>query len=428
MRLKSKLRMALCFVAPLVGCTGDSTESGSPEQSIPLPGLGARLSIEPIGPLIPARAEGELHALYELRVGGFDPRALRIDSVAVYAGGAMDRALARYAASELDGMVESLGTGDPLLVAPGRESVLFFHVTLSDGPGVPALTHRFWLSSESGGASPGLVLDTGPLASEADHGPLLDPPLRGGPWYAHAGPGNRTHHRRTLAPRAGVLTMDQRFATDWLRLRVDRKGGAQSLGPDWEGTAGEPVHAVADGTVVTVVDGIPDEPIGELGASGLVVDWETISGNRVVVDMGEGHYAWYEHLENGSVGVQEGDPVSKGQVLGRVGNSGNTSHPHLHFAVTDSPVSGQGRGLPYRFRCFGWLSRVAPMPSWDEVAEGDPAEIGLAGPLVPLGTSRFRANEIPLGGAVVDFAEEAIVGCESGSVEQIPVDAQPNGT
>ena len=190
--------------------------------------------------------------------------------------------------------------------------------------------------------------------------------------------------------------MDQRFATDWLRLGVDREGGGGSLGPDWEGTAGEPVHAVADGAVVTVVDGIPDEPVGELGGSGLVITWETISGNRVVVDMGGGRYAWYEHLENGSIGVQEGDTVSRGQVLGRVGNSGNTSHPHLHFAVTDSPVLGQGRGVPYRFRCFGWHSRVVPMPTWDEIAEGDPTEIGLAGPSLAAGSSQFTENEIPL--------------------------------
>ena len=181
-RMKFNNGVAFCLAAALFGCGADAGEAGSAEGSIPLPGLGIRLSVEPIGPLIPARAEDELHVFYELRVGGFDPRALRIDSVAVHSGGPTDRPLAHYASAELDGMVESFGPGDPLVVSPGTESVLFFHVVLPDGPDVPSLTHRFWLTSESGAATPGLVLHTRPLALEAAQGPLLDPPLRGGPW------------------------------------------------------------------------------------------------------------------------------------------------------------------------------------------------------------------------------------------------------
>jgi murein DD-endopeptidase MepM/ murein hydrolase activator NlpD len=416
----SKLNLRRCIhltlALILAGCSVDfgEPEPDSSDPPVALPGLGARLSVAPIGPLVPARAEGQLHLLYELRVVGFDPRTLRIDSVGVYSGDSVNTLLTTHGTVQLADMVESFAPGDGLSIESGRESVLFFTIAIPSEIEVRHLIHRLWLSSESRGATSSFVLNTEPIAVETGQGPLVDPPLRGGPWLAHAGPGGQTHHRRTLAPRDGKLTMDQRFATDWFRLALDPETDAEILGPDWVNTAGEPVFAVANGVVVAVVDGLPDEPIGELGASGLVIDWETISGNRVVIDIGDGHYAWYEHLESGSVVTQVGARVTRGQVIGRVGNSGNTSHPHLHFAVTDSPIVGQGRGLPYRFRCFEWFSRIAPIPSWDQVAEDDPADFGLAGTAFVPGQAELRRSEIPLGGAIVDFSDAVIAGCPAG--------------
>ena len=69
-------------------------------------------------------------------------------------------------------------------------------------------------------------------------------------------------------------------------------------------------------------------------------------------DLDAGHYALYAHLRPGSVAVRPGRRVSAGELLGRVGNSGNTSQPHLHFHVMDRPSPLDANGLPYVFDQF----------------------------------------------------------------------------
>ena len=74
-----------------------------------------------------------------------------------------------------------------------------------------------------------------------------------------------------------------------------------------------------------------------------------IVGNSVTLDLGDGVYAVFAHLRRGSVRVREGDRVSAGDVLGEVGNSGNTSEPHLHFHLMDRPRPMSAAGVPFAF-------------------------------------------------------------------------------
>ena len=74
------------------------------------------------------------------------------------------------------------------------------------------------------------------------------------------------------------------------------------------------------------------------------------AGNHVVVDIGEGRFAFYAHMQPGSVRVKVGDTgQDQEQVLGLLGNSGNTDTPHLHFHVMDGPSPLVANGLPYVF-------------------------------------------------------------------------------
>ncbi|HUG41177.1 MAG TPA: M23 family metallopeptidase [Longimicrobiales bacterium] len=200
--------------------------------------------------------------------------------------------------------------------------------------------------------------------------------------------------------------MDQRFATDWFLLgHAGAAPGAVSyLGPDWTGTAGTEVLAVADGRVVSTGDGIPDEPVGGWGASGTVMNWETIGGNAITLDLGEARFAWYGHLQAGSLRVQPGDTVRRGQVLGLIGNSGATTAPHLHFQITDSATLGKGRGLAFVFECFDLMARTDSRVQW--TGEGELY-------LQPADDQR-RKLETPLGGAVVFFPEAPGSDAESG--------------
>lgn len=134
-------------------------------------------------------------------------------------------------------------------------------------------------------------------------------------------------------------------AVDFVRL-VDGRGyrGDAKRADSWHGF-GEPVLAPADGTVVRVLDGQPDEPVGAIG--------QTLGqeGNHIVVEIGARRYAVLAHLRQGSVRVRPGDRVRRGQQIAAVGDSGNSLAPHLHFHIQDHPDSGdQVRTLPVVFR------------------------------------------------------------------------------
>jgi murein DD-endopeptidase MepM/ murein hydrolase activator NlpD len=105
------------------------------------------------------------------------------------------------------------------------------------------------------------------------------------------------------------------------------------------------VSAAGSGTIVLVRAAIAEHaPFG--APSPAVMDAAAATGNVVVVDMGQGRYATYAHLKPGSVRVATGDRVVSGQPLARIGNSGNTLGPHLHFHISDAVEPLSGEGLP----------------------------------------------------------------------------------
>ena len=147
---------------------------------------------------------------------------------------------------------------------------------------------------------------------------------------------------RKLAENYHAQDRTQRFAYDF----VMAKNGASHAGDGkeledyyaWD----QPILAPADGTVVTIVDGLPDQPPGSM-------DPKNAAGNMVLLDLGNDEYALLAHLKNGSVKVRPGDVVKQGQELGRCGNSGNTTEPHLHFHLQSTRRPLDGDGLPAQF-------------------------------------------------------------------------------
>lgn len=135
---------------------------------------------------------------------------------------------------------------------------------------------------------------------------------------------------------------------------------------------GTPVVAPAAGRIVTAVDGWPDIPPGtDLGKDPNAK--LNPLGNHVVIDHGDGRYSFLAHFQEGSVlqaaegaqALEVGGRVEAGQRLGLVGNSGNTTAPHLHFHVQSSPVFGWGaigEGLPapLRYERLGFLDYSKP--------------------------------------------------------------------
>ena len=135
-----------------------------------------------------------------------------------------------------------------------------------------------------------------------------------------------------------------RDALDFVRI-VDGRGnnGDPKQADSWYGF-GETVLAPADGTVVSVSDILPDEPIGNTGVT-------PPHGNHIVLDIGDHHYAVLAHLKQGSAQVSKGERVRLGQQIAAVGDSGNSLWPHLHFHVQNSPdLDTQARTAPILFR------------------------------------------------------------------------------
>jgi murein DD-endopeptidase MepM/ murein hydrolase activator NlpD len=107
---------------------------------------------------------------------------------------------------------------------------------------------------------------------------------------------------------------------------------------------------------------------------------ETLAGNYVVLDIGGNRFAFYGHLQTGSIRVEPGDRVRRGDVIALVGNSGNSTEPHLHFHVADGAANLSSEGMPYVIDAF-------------EVLAAD-------------GGAEPRHNELPIQNAVVRFPEK----------------------
>lgn len=142
------------------------------------------------------------------------------------------------------------------------------------------------------------------------------------------------------------LNANQRFAIDFfITQEVDgkrksyRDSGKQNV--DYF-AFGQEVLAPADGTVLYAVDGVPDNTPGH-------VDVYYRLGNSVVLSVGQGEYVYLCHLMVNSLQVKPGDRVVRGQVVARVGNSGNSTAPHLHFQLTDGPLITYAASLPAYF-------------------------------------------------------------------------------
>ena len=165
----------------------------------------------------------------------------------------------------------------------------------------------------------------------------IDPPLAG-EWAMLAG-------GRSVLISHHYPTPIVSNAVDFVRLDEEGRGhdGDPKRETAWYGF-GEPVLSPADGTVVSVSDVHPDEPVGNTGQ-------KPSYGNHILIDIGGGHYAVLAHLRQGSARVSKGERVLLGQQIAAVGDSGDSLVPHLHFQVQDSPDFGeQVRTVPIVFR------------------------------------------------------------------------------
>lgn len=214
-----------------------------------------------------------------------------------------------------------------------------------------------------------------------------EPPVTGR-WTAHNSPADKV-------PSHGLHGYGQTYAVDILVApEPDTRPPFAKLWPLARGNGhypafGAPVLAVADATVVRVLDRRRDHltrtSFPALAWMMLVEgsvreatgpSW--IFGNHVILDLGEGTYAAYGHLKQGSVTVAVGDTVRAGRRIADCGNTGNSTEPHLHFQLMDGPDLDTARGIPFTWRGIGvpanGASFTAPAESITPRKEAAPAD------------------------------------------------------
>ncbi len=240
-----------------------------------------------------------------------------------------------------------------------------------------------------------------------DSTPLLviASPLRGDKWLVGNGPSNYVGHRKTIFNLNGKPFISQRYAIDFIQF------GANDKMYDTNGKTNEDfpcygvnVYSVADGTVVDAKDGLADNIPGQKPVP--TVAWA--GGNSMVIDIGNGNYAFYAHMIPGSETFKVGDKVKKGDVIGRLGSSGNSDLPHLHFHIMNGKDALFAEGKPYVFEPY---ALVGTARDWDKLLANDAPWTGrfITGyaPGASMGEGKMdREHSMPIDGDVVNFGNE----------------------
>lgn len=218
--------------------------------------------------------------------------------------------------------------------------------------------------------------------SELDRPVIVEFPLRG-EWAVPNTPGNGV-------PSHGTDRLGTRYAYDFLQVDWDRRGtpcySVSFLRYLLRGVSvrdcycyGKEIYAPCDGVVVAVEDHYPERERAKLGPdvrragknSRIIPEQENVkkvTGNYIILKHQEGVYAAFCHLRPRSAQVRVGQTVKTGMCLGKIGHTGNSYFPHLHFQLMDSADLDTARGLPCGFRFY----EVYRNGTWEPVRNGIP--------------------------------------------------------
>lgn len=345
-------------------------------------------------------SDGKTHLEYDLMVQSMFDAPVTVTSIEVLAPDGAS--LLKLDGDEVAKVTTPAFTGPPTAVVPPSGAVgAVIDVVVAQGNVPDRLNHRITyrpgtseLASIVGArdiVGPQLDVDTRTPA-------VIASPLKGLAWLnanSCCVPG-APHRRARIAVDGNSIKKFEEFAVDWVQLRDGKLfDGDGRRNEQWYGF-GADVLAVADGSVAAVFDGMPEQTPGA-PAAGLRGPRD-YSGNHVSLQISPGVWAVYAHLQPGSITVKTGDDVKKGQVIGKLGNSGNSSGPHLHFQLSDGPEITTSNSLPFALDSY-WLGGTV-----------DPAQVGAAAeakgvppPLRVFGPGRQQSMSYPLIYTVTDF-------------------------
>jgi hypothetical protein len=388
---RTSARPVRIAVALLVVCLAATERIRAEDQMTPL-----LLAVHD-RPIPFSGSDGRTHLVYELWITNFSSGDATVEQVRVLGDA---KVLATLDAAGVASRLQPAGRRDASPTLPsGGTSLLFIHLTLAPSTTPPArLSHE--VKAQIAAAPPRqqqMTLSGGEVAVDRRPVVVIGPPLRGDRFVAADSCCDATRHTRAALPVNGRVRIAQRFAVDWEQmddanriyvgpreeLRSYRIYGAEAL-------------AVADARVASVLDGLPEQTPGKFPEA---ITLAQADGNAVVLDLGNGRYALYAHLQPGSLRVRASDRVRRGQVLGLVGNTGNSVAPHLHFHVMDGPSALDANGLPYEIDAFTVTGHTPGTAAFDAAEEqGTPLTI------TPVNPPAAVKHALPLDQTIVRFA------------------------
>jgi hypothetical protein len=378
--------------APMTSTTTSATPDRGPSVVTPL--LASVLA----APIPVPATDGKVHLAYELQLTNVLGQELTLTAVDVRA---TDRSLLNLTGDRLAYWTRVMGNpAATTKLGPAQSAAVWIDVALDQGATVPSeLQHAVGISiaKPQPPLFPATMTETvAPVTVQTRKPAVIAPPLVGPKWVDANSCCDMTPHRMALNPLNGQLWAAERFAIDYVQLRPDnRLFNGDKTKPESYPAFGADIHAVADGPVVGVLDGLPEQVPGT-NPSGLPL--EQYAGNHIVQDLGDGNFALYAHLKTGSVKVKVGDRLSSGQVIALLGNTGNTDGPHLHFHVMSTPDPLRSNGLPFVLSSFTLDGRIASMDVEDVIEAGQPA------PMQPGFTPRDESALSPLVLDVMTYA------------------------
>jgi hypothetical protein len=386
-----------CSAAPSRSSSSGLTTPGTNEVTRPAPAVEGVSTLTPIivsvlaAPIPVPATDGRIHLAYELVLTNTLSQPVTITRIRALDG---DRALDDLSADELPAWMKVYGTSTPTATfGAGQSGLVWIDATVADEADIPnAIDHVIGLSVAQPDPPllPATLDETVARTTVRHQDPIvIEPPLRGDNWLDGNSCCTVTPHRAAVSPLNGALWAPERYAIDYVQLQRDGRlytGDKTKL--ESYPYVGAPIHAVAAGRIVAVADGRPEQPPGA-NPTGLTLD--EYGGNYVVQDIGDGRYAFYAHLQPGSIRSKVGDEVGSGDVVALLGNSGNSDSPHLHFHLMDGPDPLAANGLPFVFTSFTRTGVVA-----DDAAINDLIDTGGPAKLEPGVTSTPEHEVMPL--------------------------------
>jgi hypothetical protein len=383
---------AISFCAPFLLCLActvghaEGSEKMTPLllaiQDVPVPFMGS---------------DGRVHLVYELGMTNFSSGDIAVEKVEVLGDGAILQTLDTAAVA---GRLQPAGVREPSgTLARSTRALLFLDVSLAAGAKAPTeLSHRVTMRASA--APPGqqeFNENGGTTSVEKQAVAVVSPPLRGDHYISADSCCDATRHTRAALPVNGRVWVAQRYAVDWEQTDASGRiyaGPREKL--ESYAIFGKPVLAVANAVVVSVIDGLPEQTPGKYPTN---IPLDQADGNSVILDLGEHQYALYAHMQPGSIKVRSGEKVHPGQVIGLVGDTGNSIVPHLHFQVTAGPSSLSANGLPYEISEFQVTGKTGGTEAFDK-AESDGTPLAIT----PTDPAQVVKQALPLDQLIISFA------------------------